>query len=344
VVAVASDGQNFFVLWKDTRAPTGQGKALYGTRVGADGTPLDSESLQFTTEHVYYDPDVVFDGANFVVNWSDPPQGEGDSDALNTVRVSPAGERLDVEPLHPPLCGNVAGASDGTLTLLVGHKCGYDQNLALLLDQDGAVASELIPIPGVQEPSPVASFDGTHYLVVFSDENQTSGQLITQAGELEGQPFSVLGPSHIHVKIAGGGGNHLLVWEGPLGVEFRRVSSDGQALDAGLVALLENSGTCTHESDLSDCSEPSVAFDGENFVVAWRELSIPAHASSLDLYAAKVSPEGEVSPRFPISQEPEREGAPFVAVNGEGQVLATYNRFVPGPPYDTRRAVATLLP
>jgi hypothetical protein len=57
-----------------------------------------------------------------------------------------------------------------------------------------------------------------------------------------------------------------------------------------------------------------------------------------------VSPEGEVSPAFVISQEPEREGAPFLAANGEGQVLAAYNRFVPGPPYDTRRAVATLLP
>jgi hypothetical protein len=66
--------------------------------------------------------------------------------------------------------------------------------------------------------------------------------------------------------------------------------------------------------------------------------------NSVDLYAATVSPEGQVSPRFVLSPEPEREGAPFLAANGEGQVLATFSRFVPGPPYDTRRAVATLLP
>jgi hypothetical protein len=341
VIAAASDGQNFFVLWTDTRYPTGKGKALHGARVGADGTPLDLKSLPLT-ETPIESAHAVFDGANFVITWLDPPP-EGSYNQFNTVRVSPAGLRLDTPPLHPPLCDDVAGASDGTHTLLVGDDCDGPEYSALLLDQDGAVASDLMPIPDPGHVGVAASFDGTGYLVV----GLLQSQRITQAGALEGPPFSVVGSEAYHLETAGGDGQHLVVWATESGIWAARVSSDGQVLDpeGQLVAALNNIG-CTHEHepDLSLCSEASVAFDGENFVVAWREQSIPGHPSSLDLYAVTVSPEGVVSPRFVISQEPEREGSPFLAANAEGQVLAAYNRFVPGPPYDTRRAVATLLP
>ncbi len=36
--------------------------------------------------------------------------GEGDGDPFRSVRVSPAGERLDDEPLHPPLNGHTSTA------------------------------------------------------------------------------------------------------------------------------------------------------------------------------------------------------------------------------------------
>lgn len=46
---------------------------------------------------------------------------------------------------------------------------------------------------------------------------------------------------------------------------------------------------------------------------------------------------------FPISGEPEREGPPHLVVNAGKQVLAAYTRFVPGAPFDTRRARARVL-
>jgi hypothetical protein len=348
VKAVASDGQDFFVLWSDTRGPTRA--ALHGARVGADGTPLDLESLELTPGLVEW-VDVVFDGANYVVTWLNLLDEQ-----FNTVRVSPAGVRLDENPLHPPLSGYVAGASDGTHTLLVGraNPQGYS---ALLLDQDGAVASEIITIPGTgyaQAPA-AASFDGAGYLVVWDDygQNRMLGQRVTLAGALEGQPISIVeyDPEigiHQQHELAGGDGIHLLIWETEDGVWATRVTSDGQVLDPDGLAV----GGSGHyqiynnlsQPDLTLCSEASVVFDGENFVVAWRDRSIQGENNSMDLHAATVSPEGIVSPHFLISQEPEREGAPFLAANGEGQVLAAYNRFVPGPPYDARRAVATLLP
>jgi hypothetical protein len=343
VIAAASDGQNFFVLWTDTREPSGW--ALHGTRVGADGTLLDVESLQLTSERVWR-AHVVFDGANFVVSWLDPPEfGDGDTCAgFNTVRVSPAGERLDLQPLQPPLCGRVAGASDGVHTLLAGLVSDEFDMRVLLLDQDGVVASEPALIPEYPHDQIAVSFDGSGYLLVWSQQDQLFGQRITQAGALEGLSFPIAHSGDARVSIAAGGGNHLVVSDTESGVEGTFVSSDGQLLEPEvlLIAPLVNSDCWW--PDRTTCSESSVVFDGENFVVAWRDMSLPGHANSLDLYAAKVSPEGEVSPRFPISQAPEREGAAFLAVNDAGQVLAAYNRFMAGPPYDTRRAVATLLP
>jgi MYXO-CTERM domain-containing protein len=96
-------------------------------------------------------------------------------------------------------------------------------------------------------------------------------------------------------------------------------------------------------ADLTTGNCASVAFDGKSFVLAWRAPSVAGDASSLDLYVAELSPEGEVLRQFAISEEPGREGAPFLAAGGEGQVLAAYTRFVPGAPYDTRRAQARRL-
>jgi hypothetical protein len=354
VKSIASDGQSFFVVWTDTRHPTGQGRALYGARVGADGTPIDAEVLELTTTPVYW-ADVVFDGANFVVSWLDPPcccDDCGDAPlSSNTVRVNPDGQRLDEAPLQLPICGELARASDGTHTLMVGVTCFDGINpIALLLNQDGAAAGDPIPLPNLGYHWTAASFDGSGYLVVRLDQGQLFGQRMTQAGALEGEPFMIVDGGVRHVEIAADvAGHHLVVWEtweNDGAIWATRVNADGQVLDPGglLVTTLKHNGSCDREPDLNTCGEASVVFDGDDYIVAWRELSSPGLTSSLDLYGAKLSPEGEVSPPFVISQAPEREGAPFLAVNGAGEVLAAYNRFVPGAPYDTRRAVATLLP
>lgn len=46
---------------------------------------------------------------------------------------------------------------------------------------------------------------------------------------------------------------------------------------------------------------------------------------------------------FTISDEAEREGAPFVAASAHGHVLAAFSRFVPGAPYDSRQVRARFL-
>jgi hypothetical protein len=213
----------------------------------------------------------------------------------------------------------------------------------VLLNQQGAVTSDVVHILDEDQGyarAPEASFDGLEYLVVWIDSfGEVFGQRINQAGALEGSRFSIGVPYTYtgRVATAAGGGIHVVVWGNESGIWSTRVGPGGQVLDPGgyLVAAPESTaGVC------GGCA--SVVFDGENFMLAWQALSIPGDASSLDLYAAKLSPEGEVSSPIAISQGPEREGRPFLALGNEG-VLAAYDNFVPGPPYDTRRAVARLV-
>lgn len=183
VTAVASARPMFFVLWKDTRDPASNGTALYGARVAADGTPLDPQPIRIT-DHTSAGANVVFDGANVVVTWL-----RWRHDSFRTVRVSLDGELLDAEPLLPPLHSSErpAGASDGTHTLLVGES--YPLKLAaVLVNHDGVVISDVTEIAGKNDNyagSPMVSFDGTHYLVVWSDWNDIAGQRLNQAGELD---------------------------------------------------------------------------------------------------------------------------------------------------------------
>jgi MYXO-CTERM domain-containing protein len=47
--------------------------------------------------------------------------------------------------------------------------------------------------------------------------------------------------------------------------------------------------------------------------------------------------------RFVISDEPGSEGIPAATAGAAGQALVAYSRFVPGAPFDSRRARARLL-
>lgn len=341
VKAVASDGQNYFVIWTDTRDPQAEGKALYGGRVGAYGAPLDPEPILLSDWHNDW-ADVVFDGANYVVTWVHESGGEGDGAPYRIVRVSPAGERLDMEWLEPSLCSGdydvLDGASDGTNTLLIGvdRESADNEFAALLLNQNGG-SGDVIRIVDEGEGyafDAAVSFAGLGYLVVWKDQDEVFGHMISQAGALEGTRFSLVDKDVWNLEMAAGGGIHLVLWDDfESGIWAMRVSPDGQVIDPGGFLVVAMEGVY---------GESSAAFDGENFIVAWRAPSVPDDESSFDLHAVRVSPDGEVSPQFEISQGPESEGRAFLA-GADGRVLAAYTRFVPEQPYDTRRAMARLL-
>jgi MYXO-CTERM domain-containing protein len=358
VRGVASDGQIFFVVWSDTREPRVDGKALYGARIAADGTPLDPEAIELTTERADV-VDVVYDGADFVVTWVRHTGGEGDGSPFRFLRVSPEGAVSDATPEEPLLGSSyytIASASDGTHTLLVGDPRSAESTLgAVLVDQQGAPVSEVAAIiarePGkppydsysVSEPA--ASFDGTGYLVVWHDGVEVLGQRVSATGALVGGHIPIVtGQAVYRSTVRSGGGNHLVVWQGDDGIFATRVTPDGQVLDPGgrLIAAVEpmcdsRGWCCGRGAAIPTGPCPSVSFDGTSFLVAWRAPAVPGDTTTLDLHGAELSPDGEVLETFTISDAPEREGAPFLAASAYGHVLAAFSRFIPGAPYHTRQ-------
>ena len=140
----------------------------------------------------------------------------------------------------------------------------------------------------------------------------------------------------------------MVIWQDDEGISATRVSPAGTVLDpeGQLITPLENlcnSGDCCVRPALSTGACPSVAFDGTSFLVAWRAPATPGDAGSLDLHGAEVTPDGDVLSTFPIAEDPEREGAPYLVASAGEQVLAAYTRFVPGAPYAARRALARVL-
>ena len=242
VRAVASDGQIFFVVWSDTREPGTESRALYGTRVTTDGTPLDAEAIELTTK-IADMVDVVFDGENFLVNWVHHTGGEGDGSPFASVRVSPAGELLSIAPEEPVLSSpdyTMAGASDGTHTLLVGDSwtSGLSALSTVLVDQQGAYASEIatiVPkerIERIDVYDPAVAFDGAGYLVVWHHGDQLLAQRVSRAGALVGGHIPIASGQTIYRStVRAGGGTHLVVWQGQDGIFATRVSPDGAVLD-----------------------------------------------------------------------------------------------------------------
>jgi hypothetical protein len=88
--AAASDGDDFLIVWSDSRNGD---RDIYGARVSATGTVLDTAGIEICSAPGAQEyPAVEYDGTNFLVVWQDWRDGERD---LYGARVTPDGTILD---------------------------------------------------------------------------------------------------------------------------------------------------------------------------------------------------------------------------------------------------------
>jgi hypothetical protein len=97
IPALAFDGANFLVVWMDLRS--GTGLDIYGARVTQAGVVLDPTGIVISTAVNYQaDPAIAFDGANFLVVWTDYRNNPDTSDIYGA-RVSTGGVVFDSGPV-----------------------------------------------------------------------------------------------------------------------------------------------------------------------------------------------------------------------------------------------------
>jgi hypothetical protein len=91
--AVSFNGADYLVVWNDEHG--GSYNKIYGRRVAPDGTFPDTASFNISGSSDQHSPDVAWDGANWLVAWSD-----GLFHGIKARRVAPGGTLPDSAPLR----------------------------------------------------------------------------------------------------------------------------------------------------------------------------------------------------------------------------------------------------
>jgi hypothetical protein len=327
--SLAFNGSQHLLAWTRGSSP---GSDVYGTIVDKDGVAANPAGVPIATGTGDQDgPVVTAVGASFFVAWTDY---RGVTYDVYGSRVSPAGVPLD--PTAIPIAVGPgterlpAVASDGTGVLATWDDQTVNPDVVRYtrIDAAGAILDPSRPPVPVHGFSDI-SFDGTNYLVAASTAARVSpgGAVLDPDGIL----VSTAGNAQRDLDMAFDGTNQFVVWVDDRYPGTRiyggRQGPDGELLDGSGIAIsagvdVPASATVHHET-------PSVAFDGTNYLVVWKEWN---YGEGNRIRAARVSADGAVLDRFDVKFTEHRlVNAPDVAFGG-GVFLVAWdeNDAIPG--------------
>ncbi len=235
------------------------------------------------------------------------------------------------------LAQSYPSTSFGETSWLVVWHGGHDGNQHVYgarISQTGAVLdpSGIMVLDGGYHAYPAVAFDGRNWLVVASKYDGDSIGRHICAARVD-QAGNVLDPEGIDISetgylgppsVAFGEHNYLVVWEviqysgGQGDIYASRVSPEGDVLDPGGIPISTAEG---------NQMSPSVAFDGTNWLVVWRDSrNEPGYDG--DIYAARVTQSGEVLDLEgdPICTAANAQSDPTLAFGDENYFVAWTDR------------------
>ncbi|NJC87315.1 MAG: hypothetical protein FIB02_02100 [Desulfuromonas sp.] len=270
---VASDGTNYLIMVRKATRLASEWRAQWvGILVDPDGVVI--KTFNVTSPTRIYDSEsgmkaaVAFDGNSylFVYEQDNNFASSGLRPSLTGVRLSPAGMLIG---------SSVAVAPSGS-------------------------------------DSPALAFDGTNFLLTYRYRHQISGLYqiygalvssttgqVTGAG---GVPFTSAPGYQEDPVVAFDGTNYLVVWDQGLweaqgqtpGIYAVRITPEGTVLDPGSFVVFDNN----IQSVPTKSSNPAIAFDGNNYLVAY-EYS-PENLNT-QLAATRITKEGQLLDGTPIT-------------------------------------------
>jgi len=297
---VTWDGTNYFVVWSDDRE---RDDNVYATRVTPQGAVLDPGGIPIReADGDQYQTAVGFNGGNNLAAWSD--NRSGTQRGVYATRVTSGGTVLDPQGIavsnDSVECYPSAVVSDGTNFLVVWHRYGPNFDLDIraarispqgtVLDPNGIAVSA---VADSRQEQAKAAFDGTNFLVVWQDERNGAADVyaarVSQAGVVldpNGIAVSTAAEGQELPSVAFDGTNYLVAWQDnrldSIDMYCARVSPQGVVLDPGGIRLSRG---------VNWQFEPSVAFDGTNYLVLWWDWDGQNPSS---ICAARVTPQGGV--------------------------------------------------
>ena len=296
--SIAFDGNNYMVVWEDSRTAANWSD-IYAARVSTGGIVLDTAGIEIHTGlRSDWFPSIAFDGTNYLIVWC-----HSDS-TLYGSRITTDGNVLNTVLIDDSPTPRFSKVSyDGTNYLVVWEDIAsaeshiYGKRVSsdgILIDSNPIVLSNS---DEGRRPS-IAVSNGTDHLVVWMDfrsQLTTYSEIYGSRINLDG---NVLDPSGILISryinpqntpaVAFDGTNYLIVWQ-----DYRNVTTTGYDIYGARVAP---NGSILDPSGFAICTaikhqwQPSVAFDGTNYLVTWDDQRNFSHK----IYGARVSAAGNV--------------------------------------------------
>ena len=190
-----------------------------------------------------------------------------------------------------------------------------------VLDKTAATVSSISSTYAQVQMNPAIAFDGTNFLIAWQDLRGSTWDIyanrISQAAVvLDGNGFALAnGPNAEETPaIAFDGANYLVAWEEWLdtttrdsSIIGRRVSPAGALIDAAPLTLAAAPG---------EQSEPTVAFDGINTLVAWTDYRAGGDSDILGVRVGKDGTLVDSQPLPMVSAAGAQFGANLIAGGG----------------------------
>jgi hypothetical protein len=352
--AAAAAGSNFLTVWQDFRSDSGFD--VVGARATSQGAVLDPEGIVISSARSdQVRPEAGSNGSDYLVAWQD---ARSDSADVYASRVTAQGVVLDSSGI--PVCVSSQGgrrdpaiASDGTNYLVAWDDSRSAPDLSIdamrvtaqgqLLDSTPIV----VALAANDRHDPAITFEGSYYLVVWSDHRTSSYNIYAARVTPDGEVYD---PSGFRISngewdrvmpcVSAGIAADLVVWQ-----DFRngqdwhiyaaRIDHHGNVLDTGGIAVGTKTGSQV---------EPAVSFDGVNWVVAWCDTT---DRSNYRLGGARISPQGAVIDTFLAVSGGSDQCFPALACASDGHLLLAYQGWTgtqAGKVYNSERTWGELGP
>jgi hypothetical protein len=269
-------------------------------------------------------PALAFDGANFLVAWSDTFLS-----AVYGTRMTPDGRILDPDRIriasidttviHPPEVRGVAWNGDVFLVVwqAEGRREGQRDVWAARVSRNGVLldpAGIAIDTAFNDQMYPSAGSDGTGFFVSWLDLETgawvVQGTRLNAQGQVVDTPsinISTWNPRCDNTAVGFCGSNYLVTWnQNNDTIRGARVSPQGVVLDSLSFVISRTPRTQRHVA---------LCCNGEEYLATWES----GRSLAWNVYGARITPEGAVldTAGIPLSATPRTQRWPTLASQGD---------------------------
>lgn len=359
---VATGGSSFSVVWTDMGeeySPIEYKSGVYSARINRDGKVLDVPAILVSrSANSQWIPGIAKGGKNYLVVWID---GRIGAPGIYGAMINSQGKMLDASGVYIERGSQYERipeiASDGSDYLVVWENKGevYGARISAMGKSLDSKPINIAKNSKESKWNPIVAFGGGSYLVIWNsfirnttgygnDNQHIHGTLLNKSGiELSPGGFVVTKSVSTYFRqslsIAYGGGTFFVAWEtyesccsGKHPCYRRRISGTritekGSRLDSADIQIAWPKCSSTRTNQPMDATNPSVAYNGETFLVIWSDSlcsGYPKETCRSTIHGRQFAPTGPVSstPEFLIHQGKWSCDSPAVTSDGNRYLVA----------------------